>query len=92
LTYKESNRAFALCREFEKLGIRIRAEGNTMEVYGGNVQGALVDSHNDHRIAMACAVAGLRARRELAISGSECVSKSYPAFFSDLAAVSSKVS
>jgi len=88
LMYKESNRASALCREFNKLGIRVVAEGNTMEVYGGDVQGALVDSHNDHRIAMACAVVGLRARGEVAISGSACVSKSYPAFFSDLEAVS----
>jgi len=87
LTYKESNRASALCREFKKLGIRIAAEGNTMEVYGGNVRGAFVDSHNDHRIAMACAVAGLRARGEVAISGSACISKSYPAFFSDLEAL-----
>ncbi len=84
LTYKESNRASALHREFRKLGIRIRAEGNTMEVYGGSVQGALVDSHNDHRIAMACATAGLRARGDVAISGSACVSKSYPSFFSDI--------
>ncbi len=87
LTHKESNRAAALYREFKKLGIRIAAEGNRMEVYGGDVQEALVDSHNDHRIAMACAVAALRAKGEVAISGSACVSKSYPAFFSDLQAV-----
>lgn len=90
LTYKESNRASALHREFKKLGIRITAEGNTMEVYGGTVQGALVDSHNDHRIAMACAVAGLRARGDVVISGSACVSKSYPSFFSDLEALGDK--
>jgi 3-phosphoshikimate 1-carboxyvinyltransferase len=90
LTYKESDRASALHREFKKLGIRVRMEGNTMEVYGGAAQGAFVDSHNDHRIAMACAVAGLRARGDVVISGSACVSKSYPAFFSDLEALRAK--
>jgi 3-phosphoshikimate 1-carboxyvinyltransferase len=85
--HKESNRASALHREFEKLGIDVRQEGNTMEVHGGNVQGAVVDSHHDHRIAMACAVAALRAKGEVAISGPACVSKSYPAFFSDLEAL-----
>jgi 3-phosphoshikimate 1-carboxyvinyltransferase len=90
LTYKESNRASALHREFGKLGIRVRLEGNTMEVDGGTLQGGCVDSHNDHRIAMACAVAGLRARGDVVISGSACVSKSYPSFFSDLESLGNK--
>jgi 3-phosphoshikimate 1-carboxyvinyltransferase len=84
LAHKESNRAFALLSEFTKLGIIVNATHDSMEVHGGNVREAVVDSHKDHRIAMACAVAALRARGEVGITGEACVSKSYPGFFADL--------
>jgi 3-phosphoshikimate 1-carboxyvinyltransferase len=87
LTHKESDRARALSEEFGKMGIAVRPAGNAMEVRGGCAHGALVDSHNDHRIAMACAVAGLVAKGRITLTGSSCVHKSYPAFFSDLAAL-----
>jgi 3-phosphoshikimate 1-carboxyvinyltransferase len=84
LAYKESDRAHALLSEFAKIGIAITVAGNSMEVHGGKIQEAVVDSHNDHRIAMACAVAALRAEGNIGIIGEECVSKSYPDFFTDL--------
>jgi 3-phosphoshikimate 1-carboxyvinyltransferase len=84
LAYKESDRAAALRSEFGKLGITVKTEGNRMEVYGGEILGGIVDSHNDHRIAMACAVAGLCARSAVTINGYQCVAKSYPHFFEDL--------
>jgi 3-phosphoshikimate 1-carboxyvinyltransferase len=87
LAYKESDRAAALVSEFEKLGITVTTEGDRMEVYGGDISGGVVKSHNDHRIAMACAVAGLRAQAEVIIEGPRCVAKSYPDFFDDLDAV-----
>ena len=43
-----------------------------------------VDSHGDHRIAMALSVAAIGAKDQLVIRGAECVSKSYPNFFEDL--------
>jgi 3-phosphoshikimate 1-carboxyvinyltransferase len=54
-----------------------------MKIYGGNVKGTLVQSHGDHRIAMACAVAALAADSDVEIEGAECVGKSYPNFFED---------
>ena len=87
LTHKESDRARALLSEFAKLGIVIKTIGNSMEVYGGNIREAVVDAHNDHRIAMACAVAALRAEGSVGIDGEACVSKSYPGFFTDLEAL-----
>ncbi len=87
LTHKESDRARALLSEFAKLGIVINTIGNSMEVYGGNIREAVVDAHNDHRIAMACAVAALRAEGSVGIDGEACVSKSYPGFFTDLEAL-----
>jgi 3-phosphoshikimate 1-carboxyvinyltransferase len=84
LMHKESDRARALQEEFGKMGIVVETTGDEMRVHGGVVRGATVDSHNDHRIAMACGVAALAAQGEVLIEGSECVAKSYPGFFSDL--------
>ena len=61
-----------------------------MEILGGAYRGGTVDSHNDHRIAMACAVAALGGKGEVIIENAECVSKSYPEFFDDLNSVKVK--
>ncbi len=81
---KESNRAKALLEEFTKIGARIEVEGDIMKITGTKLKGGEVDSHNDHRIAMACAVAGLNSEKEVKINNENCVSKSYPGFFKDL--------
>jgi 3-phosphoshikimate 1-carboxyvinyltransferase len=87
LIHKESNRALALAREFSELGIEVDLFEKRMEIVGGACRGGTVDSHNDHRIAMACAVACLGGNCEVAIENSECVSKSYPEFFEALDSV-----
>jgi 3-phosphoshikimate 1-carboxyvinyltransferase len=84
LIHKESDRAAVLREEFAKMNIGIEVKGDTMLVTGGEVQGALIDSHNDHRIAMAAAVAALRASNRISIKDAFCVAKSYPEFFQDL--------
>ncbi len=90
LKHKESNRALALAEEFSRIGISINVFEDRMEVNGGNVRGGTVDSHNDHRIAMACAIAALRADGDVFIERPACVSKSYPSFFEDLNSVKVK--
>lgn len=84
LRNKESDRAAALIEEFAKTGARIKISGNDMEVTGTKLKGGEINSHNDHRIAMACAVAGLTSEKGVRITNAECVSKSYPEFFNDL--------
>ncbi len=85
LTHKESNRALTLQEEFGKMGVEVRLEDNRMLVTGtGLVKGATVHSHHDHRIAMACAVAGLKATGNTLIEVAEAVNKSYPNFYEDL--------
>ncbi len=84
LRHKESDRARALVEEFSKLGASIEIKGDRMRVSGGILEGGTVDSHDDHRIAMACAIGALRSRNGVKIRGPECVSKSYPDFFEDL--------
>ncbi len=85
LTHKESNRSLTLQQEFAKLGIEIDLQDDLMLVKGGNgVKGAKTHSHHDHRIAMACAVAALKADNEVVIEEAEAINKSYPDFYQHL--------
>jgi 3-phosphoshikimate 1-carboxyvinyltransferase len=85
LRLKESNRLEALSTELEKMGADILETRDGLRVNGPcTLHGATVNPHNDHRIAMACAVAGLKAEGRTMILNAECVNKSYPTFFQDL--------
>jgi 3-phosphoshikimate 1-carboxyvinyltransferase len=84
LIHKESNRAAALTGEFAKMGISVELKDDSLFVTGGEVRGSGVVSHDDHRIAMAVAVAALGATGTVSIKDSHCVAKSYPTFFDDL--------
>jgi 3-phosphoshikimate 1-carboxyvinyltransferase len=88
LAHKESNRALTLQEEFGKMGIEIELQNDLMLIKGGNgVKGAAVHSHHDHRIAMACAVAALKASGETVISEAQAINKSYPDFYEHIAAL-----
>jgi 3-phosphoshikimate 1-carboxyvinyltransferase len=91
LTHKESNRAAALEKEFNRLGGSVVVEGNRMMVSGKTLSGGVMDSHNDHRIAMAGAVAAINAKNRVIINDYECVAKSYPGFFEDFKEIGGKV-
>ena len=85
LRYKESDRLLSLYLELTKMGAQITMAEDSLTVEGPYaLHGAVVDPHNDHRIAMACAVAALGASGETRIQDAECVRKSYPRFFYDL--------
>ncbi|MEP6615823.1 MAG: 3-phosphoshikimate 1-carboxyvinyltransferase [Ginsengibacter sp.] len=85
LAHKESNRALTLQHEFEKMGVKISLQNDEMIIEGGEIViGTMVHSNNDHRIAMATAVAGLGANGPVIIQQAEAVEKSYPGFFNDL--------
>jgi 3-phosphoshikimate 1-carboxyvinyltransferase len=85
LTHKESNRALTLQEEFGKMGVPIELGGDLMLVQGtGKVMGSGVHSRHDHRIAMACAVAALKANGSTSIEEAQAIDKSYPDFFDDI--------
>jgi 3-phosphoshikimate 1-carboxyvinyltransferase len=83
---KESDRGEALRAEYAKLGIDIELDydEDVMRVVGGEPKAAMVDAHDDHRIAMSLAITALRVDEEVVIRGRESVAKSYPSFFEDL--------
>ncbi|TWI83871.1 3-phosphoshikimate 1-carboxyvinyltransferase [Lacibacter cauensis] len=93
LTHKESNRALTLQEEFAKLGVTIELQDDLMIVHGGGrLKGATVHSRHDHRIAMACAVAGLKAAGDVIIEEAEAINKSYPDFYEHLKLLKASVS
>jgi 3-phosphoshikimate 1-carboxyvinyltransferase len=85
LRVKESDRISATATELAKLGAQIEELPDGMIIYGvPRMKGNRCDSHGDHRLAMALAVAGLIAEGETIISGAEAVNISYPGFWNDL--------
>jgi 3-phosphoshikimate 1-carboxyvinyltransferase len=93
LAHKESNRAITLQKEFAKMGVEIILQDDIMNIKGGGVlKGAKIHSHHDHRIAMACAVAALKAIGETEIEEAEAINKSYPDFYEHLNLLNAPVS
>ena len=89
LRVKETDRVASITSELSALGARAEALSDGLIVHGGQpASGGQVDSHGDHRIAMALAVAGLAGEGTTTIEGWEAVGTSYPAFAEHLAALS----
>lgn len=82
LRVKETDRIQSMVSALSRLGVRIHLSATeTVEIEGGQLRGAAVDSAGDHRTAMSLAVAGLAAQGTTTIQGAECVAKSFPEFF-----------
>jgi 3-phosphoshikimate 1-carboxyvinyltransferase len=83
LRIKETDRLAALECELSKLGARVRSGPDWIEIAPGPLRGAAIETYDDHRMAMAFALAGLRVPG-VEILGAECVSKTWPDFFAAL--------
>lgn len=92
LRIKESDRISSMINELTKLGARVSETLDTMSFLGvEELKGGTVDSHNDHRIAMALAIASTRAKDEVRITNAECVKKSYPNFWEDFISLGGEI-
>jgi 3-phosphoshikimate 1-carboxyvinyltransferase len=89
LKVKETNRIDTVVAELGKLGARIEATEDGMKIYGKtSLTGAVCDSHGDHRIGMAAAIAGLAASGETKVLNAESINVSFPDFFTKLKQIS----
>jgi 3-phosphoshikimate 1-carboxyvinyltransferase len=85
LKVKESNRLSAIAGELSKMGVPIEELPDGLRIYGGKkLKGAVCESHHDHRIAMALAVAGLVAQGTTVIKNAEVINISFPGFANTL--------
>lgn len=83
LRLKESDRVATTIAMVKALGGKADATDDTLTVYGTGLTGGTVDSHNDHRIAMAAAIAATVCSKPVTVLGAEAVNKSYPTFWDE---------
>jgi len=87
---KESNRVLAVRENLERMGIRVQEESNRLIIKGSVPKGALIDSKNDHRIAMAFSVLGT-VSGDMIIDQAECVAKTFPGYWDLLRSIGGEV-
>lgn len=93
LRLKESDRLKAITNALKNLGANISEGEDHLKIKGKSVlNGGVIDSVNDHRIAMACAIASTRCKNCVIIKDSQCVEKSYPNFWEDFVKLGGKIS
>ncbi|UNC92907.1 3-phosphoshikimate 1-carboxyvinyltransferase [Candidatus Contubernalis alkaliaceticus] len=81
LRVKESDRIATMAHELGKMGAGVETLSDGLIINGPQkLKGASCNSHGDHRVAMALAVAGLTAKRETCIKDSQCINISFPDF------------
>lgn len=91
LKVKESDRIAVMTENLSAMGCDITATQDGMIIHGRNaLQGAVIDPHSDHRIAMSFAVAAMIADGETEIKDAGCVTISYPNFYDDLKKLGTK--
>lgn len=92
LRLKESDRLDTVTTQLNRLGANITQGPDFLTIRGVDwLEGGTVSGCNDHRIAMMLAIAATRAKEAVTITGAQCVSKSYPNFWEDYAALGGRI-
>jgi 3-phosphoshikimate 1-carboxyvinyltransferase len=81
---QETDRVSATAQELRRLGVCVQETEDSLRIEPGNMHGATIDPHDDHRIAMSFSLIGLR-QPGVVISNPECVAKTFPGYFDRLA-------
>lgn len=93
LRIKESDRISSVSQELTKMGASVEESQDGLRIRGPSpLQGAVLNPHNDHRIAMAGVIAGLIAEGTTIIENIDCVKKSYPEFIRDMRKLGAQIS
>ena len=93
LRVKESDRIAALAENLKKMGATVDERHDGLRIEGrkaGKLRGAEIDPKDDHRIAMAFAIAALGAEGPTVIRDADCAGVSYPTFYQDLERVAER--
>ncbi len=92
LRVKESDRITTVCDLLTRLGVGVETGDDGLAIRGGSPRAAELDSHGDHRIAMAGAVAANATEGESLVRNWRAVTSSYPEFTQDLAVLTGRAS
>jgi 3-phosphoshikimate 1-carboxyvinyltransferase len=91
LRVKESDRLAVMARNLGSLGVSVEERADGISIEGGALRGGVVDAAGDHRVAMACCVAGLLASEPVTVKGVENVGTSFPGFFEVLRSLGARL-
>jgi len=91
LRNKESDRLAAIAEGLLACGVTASIDGDRLSVTGGAVTGGAVESHGDHRIAMAFLVLGLAAREPVSVDRTEMIATSFPGFVAATKAIGARI-
>ncbi|HEY2892640.1 MAG TPA: 3-phosphoshikimate 1-carboxyvinyltransferase [Pirellulales bacterium] len=89
IRHKETDRIGALACELRKLGVRVDEHHDGLTIVPGKLRPAVIETYDDHRMAMSMALVGLRVPG-VVIDDPDCTNKTYPNYFGDLARLSTK--
>src|SRR3982074_3941194 len=83
IRHKETDRLAALATELRRIGATVDERADGLTITPGPLHGAIIETYNDHRMAMSLALVGLKVPG-IVIDNPACVAKTYPPFFDDL--------
>jgi len=91
LRYKESDRIKAMVTNLSLLSIEVEEFDDGARITGGSIQGAILDSFDDHRVAMACLLASCRSETPVTVKNCLNINTSFPAFKEIMNSVGMKI-
>jgi 3-phosphoshikimate 1-carboxyvinyltransferase len=89
---KETDRIAVMCAELSRMGARIRELEDGLVIEESDLAGTELDGHDDHRVVMALAVAGLASRGETVIDSAEAVEVTFPTFLNCMTGLGANLS
>ena len=91
LRFKESDRISVMARELTKMGVNVDEEEDKLTIYHSSLNGSTIHHEDDHRIAMACAIAALHSNNSSIMHNIDIISDSYPNFIEDLISLGANI-
>ena len=91
LRYKESDRILAMETGLKQLGIQVTSTESSIKICGGKITGGIVDSFDDHRVAMSFAISGIVSSRSITILKTKNIITSFPNFIDCLRKINMEV-
>jgi|TARA_B100002052_G_scaffold80334_2_gene73405 3-phosphoshikimate 1-carboxyvinyltransferase len=91
LRYKESDRILSMEKGLRELGIDVLSTESSISIIGGQINGGIVDSFDDHRVAMSFAISGIISSKPITILKTKNISTSFPNFVDTLRQINVEV-
>ncbi len=91
LRYKESDRIQSMEKGLRELGVDVSSTASSINIIGGNINGGIVDSFDDHRVAMSFAISGIISSKPITILKTNNIATSFPNFIDTLRKINVEV-